>query len=259
MFVSIPRILTIASNAFLEIVRDRILYTLILYGAFLLLAARLLPEIAAATEAKILPDLGLAAMQILGVLLAIVVGTGLINKEILNRTIFVLVAKPVSRTEFVLGKHLGLSAVMVLMVALMTVMYYGVMVANKISVVPVELLICSGLLCIQLSLITAIALFFGVFTSSLLAMLMTAAIYLMGISSSGMVKFSKLSQDPMIEKVAGWLYLLLPDLSRLDLKNQLVYHLIPSPIALVTSVGYGLLYTLLVLTGTSLIFSRREF
>lgn len=259
MFVSIPRILTIASNAFLEVVRDRILYILILYGAFLLIAARLLPEIAAATEAKILPDFGLAAMQILGVLSAIIVGTGLINKEILNRTIFVLVAKPVSRTEFVLGKHLGLSIVLVLMVALMSVMYYGVMVANQISTVPVELLIHSGLLCIQLSLITAIALFFGVFTSSLLAMLMTVAIYLMGISSSGMVKFSKLSQNPMIEKVAGWLYLLLPDLSRLDLKNQVVYHLIPSQMALLASVGYGLLYTLLVLTGTSLIFSRREF
>ena len=259
MFISVPRILTIASNTFLEIVRDRILYTLILYGTFLLVAARLLPEVAAATEAKILPDLGLAAMQMLGVLLAIVVGTGLVNKEILNRTIFVLVAKPVSRTEFVLGKHLGLSAVLVLMVALMTVMYYGVMVVNRIDVVPVELLIHSGLLCIQLALITAIALFFGVFTSTLLAMLMTVAIYLMGISSSGMVRFSKLSQNPMIEKIAGWLYLLLPDLSRLDLKNQVVYHLIPSQMALLTDVGYGLLYTLLVLTGTSLTLSRREF
>ncbi len=259
MFVSIPRILTIASNAFLEVVRDRVLYTLVLYGGFLVVAAQLLPEIAAASESKILPDLGLAAMQILGVLLATVVGTGLINKEIINRTIFVLVAKPVSRTEFVLGKHLGLSFVLVLMVAIMTVMYYGVMVVNRISIVPIELLVHSGLLCIQLSLVTSIALFFGVFTSSLLAMLMTLAIYLMGISSSGMVKFSKLSQNPMLEKVAGWLYLLLPDLSRLDLKNQVVYHLIPSQMALLTSVGYGLLYTLLVLMGTSLIFSRREF
>ncbi len=259
MFVSIPRILTIASNAFLEVVRDRILYTIVLYGALMLVAGRLLPEVAAATETKILPDIGLAAMQILGVLLAIVVGTGLINKEIQNKTIFVLIAKPVSRTEFILGKHLGLSSVLVVMVALMTVIYYGVMTFNRVAIVPIELLLHSVFLALQLSLVTAIALFFGVFTSSLLAMLMTFGLYLMGVSSRGMVTFSKLSQDPMLEKVAGWFYTFLPDFNRLDLKNQIVYHLIPSQISLAFSVGYGLLYIMVVLIFTSLIFSRKEF
>jgi ABC-type transport system involved in multi-copper enzyme maturation permease subunit len=259
MFVSIPRILTIAVNAFLEVVRDRILYTIVLYGALLLVAGRLLPEVAAATEVKILPDVGLAAMQILGVLLAIVVGTGLINKEIQNKTIFVLIAKPLSRTEFVVGKHLGLSTLLALIVALMTVIYYGVMTLNRVSIVPLELLIHSLFLVLQLSLVTAIALFFGVFSSSLLAMLMTFGLYLMGISSRSMVTFSKLSQNPILEKTAGWFYTLLPDFNRLDLKNQVVYHLIPSQVSLLTSVGYGLLYIVVVLIFTSMIFSRKEF
>lgn len=259
MLISIPRIMTIAKNAFLEVVRDRVLYTIILYAALLLVAGRLLPEVAAATETKILPDIGLAAMQVLGVLLAIVVGTGLINKEIQNKTIFVLVAKPVSRTEFILGKHIGLSGVLAIMVGLMSLIYAAIMTFYRVSIVPSELLIHSLFLVLQLSLVTAIALFFGVFTSSLLAMLMTFGLYLMGISSRSMVTFSKLSQDPMLEKIAGWFYTLLPDFNRLDLKNQVVYHLIPNQLALGTSIGYGLLYIVVVLIFTTLVFSRREF
>jgi len=129
----------------------------------------------------------------------------------------------------------------------------------RVSIVPSELLIHSLFLVLQLSLVTAIALFFGVFTSSLLAMLMTFGLYLMGISSRSMVTFSKLSQDPMLEKIAGWFYTLLPDFNRLDLKNQVVYHLIPNQLALGTSIGYGLLYIVVVLIFTTLVFSRREF
>jgi len=259
MLVSIPRILTIAANAFREVIRDRVLYSIVLYGLFLGLVARLLPDIAAATEKKILPDVGLAAMQVLGVLLAIFVGTGLVNKEIEKRTVWVLIAKPVSRTEFVLGKHLGLSAVLMLIVALMTGIYVGVMTLAQVPVGLGDLVIHSLFLSLQLSLITAIALFFGVFTSSLLAILMTLGFYLMGLLSRDMVTFAKLSKDPNLEKIAGWFYTFLPDMGRLDLKNQIIYNLLPSQTLLITSAGYAVFYIVLVLTLTSVVFSRREF
>ena len=150
----------------------------------LMLAGRLLPEIAATTEKKILLDLSLAVMSVLGLVIAIFVGTGLVNKEIEKRTVFVLIAKPVSRAEFIIGKHWGLSAVLAVLVAAMTAIALLILSFYQVPFSLRDILISSSFLFLQLSLITAVAIGFGVFTSSLLAVLFTFAIYLMGATQS---------------------------------------------------------------------------
>ncbi len=256
---TITRISAIASNVFREVIRDRILYLIGLYAGALMLASRLLPEVAASTENKILLDLALAAMPVLGLIVAIFIGTGLVNKEIEKRTVFVLIAKPVSRAEFIVGKHFGLSAVLAVLITAMTVIAIALLFALKIPFSLPNLLISSGFLFLQLSLVSAIAILFSVFTSALLAMLFTFGIYLMGQLSQDLVKFGRLTKNPSIEAATQGLYLVLPDLARLDLKNQAVYHLIPSPQILLGSVLYAVLYIALTLSIASLIFSRREF
>lgn len=259
MLSPIARILTISTNAFREVIRDRVLYVTALYGILMMIAQRLLPEVAAATERKMLPDLGLALMQVIGLMLAIFIGTHLVNKEIEKRTVLVLVAKPVSRTEFIFGKYLGLTGVLGVLITLMTIVFGAVMTVAKVEWVPGAIALTSLFLWLQLSLVTAISLLFGVFTGPLLGILMSAGVFLMGTLSRDMVTFAKLSKNPDLERLAGWLYLLLPDMTRLDLKNQVVYNLLPDRISLLLSGGYGLLYILLVLCLTALIFSRREF
>jgi Cu-processing system permease protein len=253
------RIGTIATNVFREVIRDRILYLIGFYALAMMLAYRLLPEVAAANEKKILLDLGLAAMTVLGVITAIFVGTTLVNKEIEKRTVFVLIAKPVSRTEFIIGKHWGLSGVLAVLVTAMTAIDGAILTVAKVSFSLPDLLISSSFLFLQLSLITAIALGFGVFTSSLLATLLTFGVFLMGQFSQDIVKFGKLTKNPSIEAATQGLYLVLPDLSRLDLKNQAVYHLIPNSDVLIGNAAYAVLYIVFVLAIGSLLFSAREF
>lgn len=253
------RIGAIATNVFREVMRDRILYLIAFYAGAILLANYLLPEVAAATEKKILLDLTLAAMPVIGLIVAIFVGTNLVNKEIEKRTVFVLIAKPVSRAEFVVGKHFGLSAVLAVLIAAMSAIAVAILLIAKIPFSLPNLLISSGFLFLQLSLISAIAIMFGVFTSSLLAMMFSFGIYLMGQLSQDIVKFGKLTKNPSIEAATQGLYLFLPDLARLDLKNQAVYNLIPSPQILLGNILYAVLYIAFALTIASLIFSRREF
>jgi Cu-processing system permease protein len=198
-------------------------------------------------------------MPVIGLIVAIFIGTGLVNKEIEKRTVFVLIAKPVSRAEFIIGKHLGLSAVLAVLIAVMSAIAIGILYTAQIPFSLPNLFTSSGFLLLQLSLISAIAILFGVFTSSLLAMMFTFGIYLMGQLSQDIVKFGKLTKNPSIEAVTQGLYLVLPDLARLDLKNQAVYNLIPSPQILLSNALYALLYIAFALTIASLIFSRREF
>ncbi|MGQ4646083.1 ABC transporter permease subunit [Lyngbya aestuarii] len=257
--MSLGRIWAIASNGFREVIRDRILYLIGLFGLLLVIAQRLLQEVAATTENKIFLDFGLAAIGIFGVIVAVFVGSSLISKEIEKRTVLVLISKPISSAELIIGKHLGLSGVLAVLLVAMTVIYLILLSLSKVDYPLVSILVSTVYQFLELSLITAISLLFGVFTSPILATLLTFGVYLMGSSSRDLVDLGKLSEDPGIKIFTEGLYLVLPDLSRLNLKNEAIYSLLPSPLTLLANLAYGLLYTFLVLAITILIFSRREF
>lgn len=259
--MSLTRIFTIARNVFYEVVRDRILWIIGFYALLLVAAMQLLPQIAGATEEKMILDFGLAAMSVLGLIVAIFIGTGLVNKEIEKRTVLVLIAKPISRSEIIAGKHLGLSAVLASLITAMTIIYIVLLQLRQISYPLGSILLASLYLFLQLCLVCAIAIALGVFTSSVLATLLSFGVYLMGNLSQDLVSFGRLSKNPGLENLTRNLYLVLPDLSRLDLKNQAVYgsEALPDSLTLITNASYGLVYTVLVLAIASAIFSQREF
>ncbi|MBF2086178.1 ABC transporter permease subunit [Thermoleptolyngbya sp. C42_A2020_037] len=259
--MNLGRVWVIAVNVFREVIRDRILYLLGVFAIALVAIAALLPEVAAGTELKILLDVGLAAIGLTGLVIAIFVGTGLVNKEIEKRTVYVLIAKPVSKAEFILGKHLGLSAVLAVLVAAMTLIFVTVVSFYRAPFPLASLLIAALFQFLELSLMVAVAILFGVFTSSLLAIALTVGIYLMGHFSRDLVSLGNLSQNPVMERITQGLYLLLPDLARLNLKNQAVYGLAALPPAseLWANAAYGVLYTALLLAIATVIFSRRQF
>lgn len=257
--MSLARIWAIAANGFREVIRDRVLYLIGFFALALGIALRLLPEVAATTQDKIFLDLGLAGMGILGVIVSVFVGTGLINKEIEKRTVLVLIPKPLSRAEFIIGKHLGLSGVLAVLVVAMTAIYLLGLRASSIEYPLVSILVSVVYQFLELSLITAVALMFGVFTSSLLATLLTFGVYMMGHLSRDLVELSKLSENPGIERMTETLYLVIPDLSRLNLKNDAVYGVLPPFPELFLNGLYGLLYIVLLLAIAILIFWQREF
>lgn len=253
------RVLTIAKNSFQETIRDRILYFVGFFSLLLILAQRIIPEIAAGTHEKILLDFGIGAIAILSVVVAIFVGTATINKEIEKRTLLMLIPKPISRAELIVGKHLGLWGVLVLTIVIMMGIYLGMLSLSGIEYPTTALLVAAGYLLLELALIIAVALAFGVFTSSILATLLSFGVYLMGHFSQDLVELGKLSENPGIEKLTTGLYLVLPDLSRLNLKNDAVYGLLPSSGELFAHALYGILYTTLLLIVAIAMFSRKEF
>lgn len=257
--MNLGQVWTIASNGFREVIRDRILYLIGFFALLLVLAWRILPEVAATTENKMLIDFGLAGIDVLGVVVAIFVSTGLINKEIEKRTVLILIPKPVNRAQFIIGKHLGVSAVLAVLIVAMTTIYLILLSFSRINYPLGSILISTLYLFLQLSLIAAVGLLFGVFTSSLLAALLSFGIYFMGNLSPDLVELGNLSRNSNIQALTQGLYLVLPDLSRLNLKNDAVYGLLPSPLTLLANGLYGLFYTVLVLAIAILIFSRREF
>jgi ABC-type transport system involved in multi-copper enzyme maturation permease subunit len=257
--MNVGRIWAVASNGFREVIRDRVLYLIGFFALLLIIAMRLLPELATTTSDKMVIDFGLAAIEILGAIVAVFVGTGLINKEIEKRTVLVLIAKPLSRAEFILGKHLGLSGVLGVLVFTMAVIYLVVLSLGKIDYPIGSILLSNLFLFLELCLITAVALVFGVFTSSLLATMLSFGVYLMGNLSRDLVELGNLSKNSTIQAMTEGLYLVLPDLSRLNLKNEAVYGILPSAMTLLSNGVYALFYTTILLAIAILLFSRRQF
>lgn len=259
--MNVGRVTVMATTVFREVIRDRVLYLIGFFALLFVAANVLIPYVSAGTENQILPDLGLAAISILSLVIAVFVGTGLVNKEIEKRTVFVLIAKPIRYSEFIVGKHLGLSAVLAVLVLAMTAIYAIVLSLYRIPYPLGSTLIAVLYQLLELSLITAVAILFGVFTSSLLATLFTFGIYLMGHLSRDLLTLGNLADNETIQRVTQGLYLVLPDLARLDLKNQAVYGLglLPQPLELITNAAYGLVYTALLLAIAILIFARRQF
>ena len=259
--MNVNRVIAIANNSFREVVRDRILYIIGFYAVILAVAVILLPQLAAATEDKMFLDVGLAVMSTLSLIIAVFVGTGLVSKEIEKRTILMLIAKPISRSEFIIGKYLGLSTVLALLVVAMSAIYLIFLQVNNIDYSAISIVINAIFLILQLSLISAIAITFGLFTGSILATALTFAVYLMGNITQDLLKLARISENPGLERITQGLYLLLPDLSRLDLKNEAVYGLaaLPDSTTLFINAGYSLIYSAMLLAIAALIFSQKEF
>ena len=253
------RVWAIAKNGFQEVIRDRILYFISFFSLLLILASRLLPEIAAGTDEKILLDFGIGSIALLSVVIAIFVGTGLINKEIEKRTLLVLIPKPITRSELIVGKHLGLLGVLIVTVSIMMLIYLGMLSFSKITYPLLPLTIAAVYLLLELALLIAVAIVFGVFTSSILATLLSFGVYLMGHFSQDLVELGQLSKNENIENLTRSLYVIVPDLSRLELKNQAVYGLLPDVTELLTHALYGILYTILLLLIAMIIFAQKEF
>jgi Cu-processing system permease protein len=257
--MNIFRVWAIGTNVFREVFRERVLYVAALFGVALVIAVLLLNEVSGGAEGKISLDAGLAGITLLGLTVAAFMGAGLINKEIEKKTALVLMAKPMSRSEFIVGKHLGLTSILGVLVLLMNLMLFGVMTWRGILFSWTTLTVSGLYLVLELSLITAVALLFSVFTSSLIATVLTFAVYLMGHFSQNLVTLSQTIKTDSVKSIVKGIYLVFPDLSRLDLKNQAVYGLLPDSGTMALNAGYGVLYIILLLAIASLIFSRREF
>ena len=110
----------VAANTFREAIRDKVLYNLVFFALLVMGASVVIGNMTLGEGIKIIMDLSLAAMSVFGLLIAIFVGIGLVHKEIQRRTVYMLLAKPISRRSFVIGKYLGLMLVIALNVAVMT-------------------------------------------------------------------------------------------------------------------------------------------
>jgi ABC-type transport system involved in multi-copper enzyme maturation permease subunit len=209
----VRRVFAIAANTYRENIRDKVLYNLILFALILILSSLSLGKLTLGNEDKVILDLGLSSISIFGMLIAIFIGIGLVYKELEKRTVYALLAKPVHRYEWILGKYLGLLFTLLVNVAIMTVglalamLYTGhVGAGGYLRLIPAVYLIF-----LSLSLVTALALFFSTFSTPALSAVFTFFLWVIGHFGKDLLRFAELTKSASVAWLCKILYYVIPN------------------------------------------------
>lgn len=260
----------IALVTFKEGIRNRSMFGISLLALLLLLANLILPGMIMQDVGKVAVDLALSTVSLAGLLVVLFIGINLMAKDLDKRTIYMVLARPVSRAQYIVGKFFGL--VLLLLTAMAVLSLFA----------------CSSILLVQFShgdyfpnfswgivflalfyslfplvLLTALSFLFASFASnSFIVLILTIVTYLIGQSIGevkALLEASGSEASVVAVKLVQGAYYLFPDLSLFNLRAQAAYGL-PVPLSRLLWTGlYGLIYTALALLLSTLIFRRREF
>jgi len=259
---------TIALNTFREAVRDKILYVLLVFGVLMILISRAIGWVSFGGETKIMTDIGLASIWIFSGMVSIFIGTGLIYKEIDKRTIYTVLSKPTERWHFLMGKYLGLLLTTLVNMLVLSAAFIGYL---WFAGAPVTLALAQALFLtfIEMTVITAVAIFFSSASTPILSAIFTTVIFFSGQLTKWVVD---LGSHPGVTKSAPWVsdllyagYLVSPNLHNFNIRRSAVLAsqemaqlAIPMNEMYACTI-YGLAYAAAVLLAAQLVFARRNF
>lgn len=253
------RIRHIAINTFREAVRDRVLYNLIGFAVLISGAAVLVGQISIEIERLVVINLGLTAVSLFGILIAIFIGIGLVSKEIDKRTLYTVLSRPVRRWEFIAGKFFGLVGTLVVNTFFMAIGVFTTLAyaSHHFERADLWVLVALYFIVLQFIVITAIALLFSSFSTPIFSAIFAFWLFVIGSFAEDLRGFAKMTHGATHWLTTCAAYTV-PNFSSLNVINQVAHG---QPIAerlIVLNTAYVLVYATAVLSGAILIFERRN-
>jgi ABC-type transport system involved in multi-copper enzyme maturation permease subunit len=254
------RAAVVALNTFREAVRDRVLYNLLFFALVMMAASIIAGQISIGIEQTVIVTLGLSAISLIGLLISVFIGVGLVSKEMEKRTLYALLAKPVRRWEFLLGKFGGLVLTLAVNTTAMGVgLFLALMYAKQtLERGDATIFVAVYFIWLKLALVVALALLFSCFTTPLLAILFTAGIYVVGLYVQELRNLPMQVMSPGLTAFTKWLSYLLPNFENFNIMAMAAHSRQVPGAFIAQNTLYAAIYCTVALTGAVLIFSRRN-
>lgn len=250
-------IFVIARNTVSDALSRIVLQIILVFGIMFLIIGFFFTFMTPGEEDKMLKDLGISAITVFGLLLAIYMGISLIQPEVERRTIYALLAKPVRRLEFMLGKYLGAVAVLALSVAVMGVVLVGALYVKQTVWSPSLLIGLVGIF-FALMIMTALVMMISTFASSLMATFGGFLFWAIGYSQMFIKQLADHAENPVSRGLLLVLHAVLPNFTNLDLRLAVVDGTAIPVQLLAKMAAYGLGYTVVVMAVAGILFNERE-
>lgn len=254
------RIRAIAYNTFREAVRDRVLYNLIIFALLIVSASLLVGQISIGIERIVLINLGLTAISLFGIVIAIFIGIGLVSKEIEKRTLYTVVAaRPVRRWEFIVGKFFGLAGTLAVNAAFMSIGFFLALLyqAHTFQRADLQVLVAIYFILLQFVLITSLALFFSTFSTPLFSSVFAFAVFVIGTFADDLRGFATMTTG-ITKLFATALAYLVPNFAALNVVSQVAHSYPVAPRLILLNTVYVLLYSGAVTCAAIFVFQRRD-
>lgn len=247
----------VALNTMRELIRNKLLYNLLFFAVLLIGSSMFVAQLTIGQWDRIILDMGLAAIELSGTLIAILIGVGLVAGEVERKTVFPTLAKPVPRSGYLVGRYAGLSLMLAINVVIMMVALAAVLRAAEYTVTS-TVVQAAFLIFLELCLLAAAAMFFGSFTTPVLASAFSLALFLIGHLLGDLKLFRERSHSGLAKMLTGVFYRVLPDLELFNLKSQAASELAAPAGFTRLATLYGLAYAALLLLLAVGVFSRRD-
>jgi ABC-type transport system involved in multi-copper enzyme maturation permease subunit len=249
----------IASNTFREAVRDRVLYNLIAFALLLTGAAIFVGQISIEIERLVVVNLGLTAVSLFGVVIAIFIGIGLVSKEIEKRTLYTVLSRPVRRWEFIVGKFFGLAGTLAVNTFFMAIGVFAALfyVARKFEAGDASILVALYFIILEFLIICSLALLFSSFSSPLLSAVFAFSLFVIGSFADDLRGFAGMTHGATRWIATGIAYLV-PNFSAFNVISSVAHQQPVGSQLILQNTLYALFYTAMALSGAILIFERRN-
>lgn len=253
------RVAYVAWNTFREAVRDRVLYNLIFFALLLVGASLLFGQISVGISKIVLVNLGLTAISLFGVVIAIFIGIALVSKEIEKKTLYTILSRPVRRWEFIVGKFGGLAWTLTVNTACMAAGFFTALLVLTHGFVHTDayLVVAIYFIILEFLVVTALALLFSSFSSPILSAVFALALFVIGTFSEDLRGFAAMSQGGTRVLATAVAYLV-PNFASLNVISRVAHEMPISSSLVLYNTAYSLLYAAAAIAGAVLIFEHRN-
>ena len=255
----LKNIFAIAQNTFRETIRDRILLSASAVIIAIILFSLFIASISLEQSTKMIVDFGVTAIYILQMFVAIFIGSMLIYKEVERKTFFLILPKPIRSRDIIIGKCLGLTATIIVVTLISTLALFIMLMMKGETTLFIPTTMSLFLSTIESVILILISILFSGLTSPILSAVFTLSIFLAGHSSNILRTIFMGTDSPFLELVTRTTYYILPNLEKFNIRNDIVYGLLPSYNLFILTIIYAFCYSLLLFLLAQLMFNKKDF
>jgi len=252
------KILLIAAQTFKEIFKSKILVNVLFLGLFLLIVTVVASEFSYGVAPKVALDVGLGCLSLSLIGISIFLGASLINNEIENRTLYMVISRPVGRMEFLFGKILGLVgilAVNTICLSLFVLFSYVNLDGQWHYLIPWTIFFSF----LESVIVLLVVILFSLLSGTIITVMMGICIFFAGHGIEGVKETMLYKLNGTVRTFIDIYSVLMPNLGKLNIKPFVLYDDLISSSYLFNSFLYSLLWFGILSVFSILIIRKKEF
>lgn len=248
---------TIAIHTFLQERRSRLFFNVIIFAVALFVSSFIFGEVSIGNKAKVIYDIALAGISLICVFTAIVSGCNIVSGDLQRRTIYTVMSKPVRRREIIVGKSCGLWLLLALNILIMGACFFVIAALHKLAP-PLRLTWALVFIFFEAAIIGELSILFSLVAQNYLSVSFALVTYVIGHMTTDLKLFSYATESKTLIFLSNLIFFAFPDLTALNIKNQIVHGIGMSGAFFAYGFGYSVAYLCLITFLACVLFERKD-